>query len=278
MSRKPAKLRVVLFAIAIALLTVFCQQLLWGKLFPYAPIKIGFTKHVLQHVILFTQNGADASICETIDARISDIEHFHGLRFLHKPEILVFQDSLSYLSHAITKARFCAYPNGDIVVSPWAVREAQQGTISMETYLAHELSHSLLYQHMSFMTAYFFFPRWLLEGIAVCSVNQMGTSWYPSKSQTYEYIRQGNFMPPKYFDTGQEDQVPLNVPYRSTFAYSEFACVVDYLKEAHGSDKFAGYVTQLLDSSSPEQVFHDVYGNDFETCLQDFRRHVQEHP
>jgi hypothetical protein len=277
MNAMRTKIRHIVLALVIALLTLLCHQLLWGKLFPYSPIKIGFTKHALQHVVIFAQDGCDIRVCETIDARIRDIEDFHGLRFTRMPEILVFRDSISYLSHSVTRARFYAYPNGNIVVSPWAVREAGDGTISMDTYLAHELSHSLLYQHMGFMTAYFFFPRWLLEGIAVCSVNQMGTSWYPSKSQTYAYIRQGNFLPPGCFNTPKEDQVPLNVRFRSTFAYSEFACLVDYLKVVYGTEKFARYIGQLLDSYHPEQVFHDVYGIDFETCLQDFQQYVQQH-
>jgi hypothetical protein len=271
------RIRYSIVILATALLTVFCQQVLWGKLFAYAPVKMGFTKHVLRSVVIYAQDGCDTDVCQTIDARIHDIEEFHGRKFTQKPEILVFHDSGSYLSHSVTNARFYAYPNGSIVVSPWAVREAREGVISMDTYLAHELSHSLLNQHMGFITSYFFFPRWLLEGIAVCSVNQMGTSWYPSKAQTYAYIRQGNFMPPGYFNTRKEDQVPLNVQFRSTFAYSEFACLVDYLKLVHGTDKFADYVARLLNSYYPEQTFRDVYDTDFDTCLEDFKKYVQEH-
>jgi hypothetical protein len=277
MNKLKKRIRYSIVILVLALLIGLCQQLLWGKLFPYTPVKIGFTKHELPNVVLYAQNGCDASVCETIDVRIHDIEDFHGLRFTHKPEIIVFHDSENYISHSVTKARVCAYPNGSIVVSPWAVREAHEGVISMDTYLAHELSHSLLYQHMGFMASYFFFPRWLLEGIAVCSVNQMGTSWYPSKAQTYAYIRQGNFMPPCYFNTRNEDQVPLKVQFRSTFAYSEFACLVDYLKVVHGPDKFARYVAKLLNSYDPEQTFHDIYGIDFDMCLQDFKNYIQEH-
>jgi len=66
-----------------------------------------------------------------------------------------------------------------------------------EIYLKHELSHSLLHQHSGIIRAGKY-PAWLLEGIAVHSANQMGTSCYPSKKETYNYIRKGNFMPPEY--------------------------------------------------------------------------------
>ena len=88
----------------------------------------------------------------------------------------------------MTRARFYAYPNGRLVVAPWAVDESEKGIISLEIYIKHELSHVLLYQNMSFVAAYYY-PQWLMEGIAVYSTNQMGTSWYPDKIKTYEIIK-----------------------------------------------------------------------------------------
>jgi len=262
--------------IVIVLLMILAQQLLWGKLFPYSPVKIGFAKHELSNVVVYLQDGSEYSEYPMIDTLIRAVEKFHGLRFVRKPELLVFHDSDSYFHRSITKARFCAYPNGSLVVSPWAIREARGGEISMAIYLSHELSHTLLYQHMGFVNAYFFFPRWLLEGIAVYSTNQMGTTWYPSKSETYEYIRRGNYVPPGDFGTAREDEAHLHVKYPSTFAYSECACIIDYLVERYGKEKLMGYVSQLLDSYQHDEVFKDVYGIDFETFLREFRQHVNE--
>jgi hypothetical protein len=147
----------------------------------------------------------------------------------------------------------------------------------MEIYLRHELSHSLLYQHMGLITAYFVYPRWLLEGIAVYSSNQMGTSWYPSKKKTYQYIRQGSFLPPSYFNTKKEDDVKLKVKFKTAFAYSEFGCIVDYLIIKYGKEKFMKYMMGLLNSYSPGKVFKDVYGIDFNICISNFKQYVKEH-
>ena len=106
----------------------------------------------------------------------------------------------------------------------------------MEIYLRHELSHSLLNSNTGIIHAYKY-PAWLQEGIAVYSANQMGTSFYPNKSETYQAIKQGNFMPPLDFKTSREDRVKLNVKYPITFMYSEFACIVDYLAETYGKGK-----------------------------------------
>ena len=248
--------------------------MLFGKLFPYSPVKLGFTKHEFSNVIVYSQDASAYSEFQDIDSLIPHVETLHGLRFTHKPEVVIFQDSNTYLQRSITKARFCAYPNGILVVSPWAIQEASDGKISLAIYLSHELSHTLLYQHMGIANAYLFFPHWYLEGVAVYNSNQMGTSWYPSKGETYAYIRRGNFVPPEWFGTRKEDELQLNVQYRSTFAYCEFACMIDYLIERYGKARFMRYQTELLERYQSDKVFKDIYGIEFGTFVEDFRAHV----
>lgn len=272
MSRRKRIRNIVVIALLV-LLTACSQQLLWGKLFPYSPVKLGFAEHELANVIVYLQEGSTYAY-KRIDDLIPVVEERHGLRFARKPEVLVFCDSSTYEERSTTRARYCAYPNGSLVVSPWAVEEAAAGKISMEIYLTHELSHILLYQHMGTINAYFCFPRWFLEGIAVYHSHQMGTSWYPSKSETYEYIRQGNFVPPKWFGTKREEEVGLTVPYPSTFAYCEFACIIDYLIDRFGRERFAEYQAELLDGHDSDSVFKEVYGLDFDAFTQDFRAHA----
>jgi len=49
-------------------------------------------------------------------------------------------------------------------------------------------------------------------------------------------------MPPKYFKTGKEDDIKLEVKFRIAFMYSEFACIVDYLVTTYGKDKLLQYM------------------------------------
>ncbi len=263
----------ILFVVLFLLLP---YQLLWGKLFPYSPVKLGFEKFEFSNIVVYVQDDSETYNYKSLDTLIPSVEKFHKLKFVHKPEIIFFRDANSYYQRTITKARFYAYPNGTLVVSPWAVKEALDNKISMEIYLKHELSHTLLYEHMGFITAYFFYPRWLLEGIAVYSSNQMGTSWYPSKNDTYNYIREGSFLPPEYFNTKKEDDVNLNVKYKIAFEYSEFGCIVDYLIRNYGKKKFMQYMTQLLDSYQPEKVFKEVFGIKLSTSLDNFKQYVRE--
>ena len=266
------------YSILITLILVVgfvIYSFLFGKLFPYSPFIIGFSKNELNHTTIYVQKGSIYNKLDEIDSLIPLVEEFHELKFLYKPRLFIFRDNNSFYQRNISKARFCSYYNGSVVISPWALKESEDNKINLDIYLKHELSHSLLQQHMGILRA-FQYPAWLLEGIAVYSTNQMGTSWYPSKSETYNYIKKGNFMPPEYFKTKKEDTIKLDVKYRITFMYSEFACIVDYLIEQYGKDKFLSYMKELTHDDKHNNVFKDIYGIDFSKCIQDFRESVKK--
>jgi hypothetical protein len=269
------KIKFLLITLVIIILGILTYEFIWGKLFPYSPVKIGFTKYELSNIVIYIQNGAEYKDLKAIDILFPSIEDFHQLKFLNKPTIYIFRDRESYLRRSISKARFCAYPNGSLLISPWALKEADEGIISLNIYVQHELSHTLLYQHMGFITAYFYFPRWLLEGIAVYSSNQMGTSWYPGKEETYEFIKEGNFMPPDFYNSDKEDQIQINVKYRIAFIYSEFGCIVDYMITIGGKDKFLNYMKTLLHNNNHDQVFKDIYGISFDKFIINFKEFIR---
>ncbi len=265
----------ILIGIIIVVFGFLCYLFLFNKLFTYSPIIIGFTKHELTNTIIYVQEGTDYNDLVRIDTLIPSIENFHDLKFIQKPELFIFRDSLSFIKRSFSKARFSAYPSGRLIISPWAIKEDQQGIISLEIYVRHELSHVLIFQHKGIF-AELRYPKWLLEGIAVYSTNQMGTSFYPSKDETYHAIAQGSFLPPFDFKTKREDNAKLNVKYRITFMYSEFACIVDYLVVNYGKDKFLLYMKSLIKSNDHEKIFKQIYGIDFDIFIMDFRQFVGE--
>ncbi|MBN1559003.1 hypothetical protein JW998_02045 [candidate division KSB1 bacterium] len=269
-------LRMALTGIIILAASSITYLFLWGKLFPFSPLIVGFTKHELSNSVIYVQNGATWQSCEKLDALIPTVQAFHELEFVKKPRLFIFRDRTSYLRRTTSRARFYAYPNGRLIISPWALQEAQEGTISLEIYIKHELSHTLLYQHMDLLSAYVHYPRWLLEGIAVFSAEQMGTSWYPSQGETYALIQGGAFMPPASFGTKNEDQIQLDVPYRMTFIYSEFACLVEHLIRTRGKDQFLRYMKRLLRDVHHDAVFAEINGIDFNVVIQEFKVHVMQ--
>ncbi|HOO71565.1 MAG TPA: hypothetical protein PK926_07375 [Spirochaetota bacterium] len=258
-------------ALAGILLVLFA--LLFGKLFPFSPLAIGFTRHELRNVTVYLEDGSGFSDYSRFDTFTSGVEAFHRLKFLDKPRIYIFSDRGSYLRKNFTKARFCAYPNSRLVVSPWAVEEAGKGIISLEIYLKHELSHVLLYQHMDYLSVCHY-PQWLMEGIAVYSAGQMGSSWYPDKKKTYEIIKKGNYFPPYLYKTSGEDEVKLSIDNRIAFMYSEFACVVDFIIKTYGNEKFYHYMHGLLKSRDHDKLFKDIFNIDYYGFLDAFVKHA----
>lgn len=267
MKQKVKFLLVVIFLIFLASLAYL---FLFGKLFPYAPVVIGFSSHELTQVIVYCQYGAEYNRLSLIDSLIPGVEQFHDLKFLRKPELFIFKDRNSYLRRSLSKARFCTFYNSKILIAPWALEEANRGTLSLSIYLKHELSHSLLYQHLGLLNS-FRFPQWLIEGIATYSAGQMGTTFYPGKQETFAHIRQGNFMPPQYFRTKKEAKVKLTVKNRIPFLYSEFACIVDFLITNYGRESFLVYMKRLLREHRHDQVFDQVFKIPFERFISDWK-------
>ena len=271
------KIRIKYFALSLFLILfiVIIYMLLWGKLFPYSPIIIGFGKYELNNTIIYVQQGAKFNEFTRLDTLTKSVESFHELKFINKPKIFIFKDNESYYQRSISKARFCAFSSGALIISPWALKEDKQGIISLDIYIKHELSHILIYNYNGFL-AEFKYPSWLLEGLAMYSVNQMGTSFYPSIENTYKAIREGNFMPPQYFKTNKEDEIKINVKYKIAFIYSEFGCIVDYLVKTFGRKKFIKYIKALLDENDNESQFNKVYSRDFNEVISEFKEYVNK--
>ncbi len=273
-SRRRRAVRRGLAAVAAIAAALLAYELLCGKLFPYCPVVVGFSRHELPHAVVYVQHGARSRDFAALDSLVPVVERSHGMRFRRKPRLFVFGDDGSYLRHSPSKARFCAFYDDTLVISPWALREADQSQLPLGIYIRHELSHLLLLQRMGMLSAHRF-PQWLMEGVATYTADQMGTGFYPSRAETYELMRQGNFMPPRSFKTRAGDLLELRVKYRWPFVYCEFACLVEYLIETRGSATFDAYLTRLMAGGDADAVFRETYGTDLDAAVQEFRDHVQ---
>jgi len=264
-----------LLAVALSVLCFSIVYLfLWGKLFPFSPVIIGFAKHELSHTVIYVQHGASFDAFDRIDACVEPVERFHELTFPRKPHIFVFRDRANYQRRSISKARFCAFYNGSLVIAPWALEEDRKGIIDLSIYVRHELSHDLLFMHKGILTAYRY-PKWLLEGIAMYSAGQMGTLFYPDIMTTCRLIAEGSFMPPEYYHTKREESVRIDAEYQIAFIYSEFGCMVDYMVKSFGRKKFLAYMKTLLRDDNHDRVFSESFGIEFDQFLADFKTHAR---
>lgn len=275
MLKKKVK-KITVSGIIILITGTLMYELFWGKLFAFAPIIFDFKKYELTNVEIYIQHGVNNSNYMGMDSFVSSVENFHELKFLKKIKIFIFRDSMSFIHRSLsTKPRFITYYNR-IFISPWALREHTEGKIDLKIYMQHEFSHTLIFQHASFIHAYRY-PKWLLEGIAVYSSHQMGTTFYPSKKETYYTISQGNFLPPLDYRTKNELKYKLNINNKINFIYSEFACLVDYLIQTYGKEKLIIFMKELLYNNDNNKVFKHVYHIDFSQVVENFKTQAYQY-
>ena len=115
----------IAYCISILIIGIVAYLFLFGKLFAFSPVIIGFDKHESKNAIFYTQGDSRYNDFEIIDTLIPSVESFHELNFIRKPRIFIFQDSLKYIHHSLSKARFCAFSSGRLFISPWALKEAE---------------------------------------------------------------------------------------------------------------------------------------------------------
>jgi len=258
---------------ALIVIAAAAYALLFGKLFPFSPVLVGFERTDLRNAVVYAQKGYDFGDLGWIDSAFAGLEEFHGLRFASRPRIILFGSDRTYAMRSISRARLCAFYNGTIVVSPRASREDREGLISLRVYMTHELSHILLFQNMG-LPASLRYPKWLLEGIATLAADQMGATFYPTRDETVRLISLGNWMPPDVFGTRAEDGIRIDAENRMPFIYCEFALIVDDLIHRFGRDRFHRFMTGLTFWSSHDRLFRDVFGMSFGDYISEFREKV----
>jgi hypothetical protein len=272
----------LLFTTVLLLTVVIIYSSLWGRLFPFSPIVLGFEKREFNKTLIYHRPGTDISKIikiDSIDSIINGVENFHQLKFKRKVKIFIFNSDKDYARRTGTRARFVTFPlYGRIFVSGKAKKESEEGNIHLDIYLRHELSHSLLYHNMSLCRSQYY-PGWLLEGIAVYSANQMGVDGYFTKEETFDKIKEGYFLNPDDWSTTllkpqSENVKNFPLPNKYWFIYSEFACLVDDIIQNYGKEKFLQYMTVLLEEKDDKKAFKRIFGIEFNEYVNDFENRV----
>ncbi|NLZ06574.1 MAG: hypothetical protein GXY19_15525 [Phycisphaerae bacterium] len=274
------KRRWVVAAVAVAALALFgVYELLFGRLFPFSPVVAGFSRQEYESFIVYHHGQPESSQLSYLSDVVAIEEDYHGMPFRSEPEIFLCRDDREY--HRLTggRARFIAI-NGRLFVSKRAQDDARQGRIDLRTYLTHEMSHCLLQQHMSILRS-LKVPRWLLEGTAMDCAGQVGVGIYPDRSRVYDAVARGVFCEPADFGTvlDGEKGTALSCPIenRTAFFYSEFGCLVEFLRSSHGAQRYQAFLKDLVESRTlnVEKSFEEAYGTTLGDEIARFKNETQ---
>ncbi len=266
--------RKILLTAVLIIFGILVYLLLYGRLFPLSPFVTGFNKQEYQRVIIYYQS-ARISQFGSIDSLIQVVEKSHQLNFRHKVEIFICDSDRQYHRYTGATARFITTPvHGRIFVSARAKDDYENQRIHLETYLKHELSHSLLYQNMSLFLS-LQYPGWFMEGLATYSAGQMGVDGYLTPRETAAKIREGYFVEPKDWGTiispkGKTIK-EITIENKFHFIYAEFALIISDLIQTQGENRFWEFLQKSMDEGDFYQLFFQTYGMDFESYIKYFR-------
>jgi hypothetical protein len=76
---------------------------LFGKLFPYSPVIVGFTKNELSNTVIYIQKGAEYRDLKTINDLIPFVEKFHELKFIKKQDYLFLRIQEVFINAQLPK-------------------------------------------------------------------------------------------------------------------------------------------------------------------------------
>jgi hypothetical protein len=268
-------------ALFVAALTGFVlYELLFGRLFPFSPLAVGFLRQDYGNIRVYHHGQPEASQLSYLIEVAAIEEAYHGMAFRSKPHIVFCATDREYRRLSGGTARFIAL-NGRLFVSARAQKEARQGKIVLRTYLTHELSHCLLQQHTS-IWAMLWMPKWLLEGTAMDCAAQVGVGVYPTRSAVYDAVAHGVFCEPEDFGSFLQVEkgtaISCPIENKTAFFYSEFGCLVDYFRSQHGAPRYQAFLKQVLQdhASNVDRSFETIYGIKFSDEVARFKAETKK--
>jgi hypothetical protein len=282
MSGSVGKKKWAVAILSVAVLALFAiYEVLLGRLFPFSPVVVGFSRLEYGTFVVYHHEHPESSHLSYLSDVVALEEKYHGMPFRWKPEIFLCKDDSEYQRLTGGKARFIAI-NERVFVSQRAQEDARQGKIDLRTYLTHEMSHCLLQQHMSILRS-LEMPRWLLEGTAMDCAGQVGVGTYPAKSSVYDAVAQGVFCEPADFGTylHAEKGTAISCPIenKTAFFYSEFGCIVEFLRSSHGAQRYQAFLKDVVESHplNVERSFEKVYGIKLGDDISRFKAETKKH-
>ncbi len=258
------KLKPFYLVIGIAVI-LLAGYLFWGPLFPWSPLKPGFTKlHVPGAKVFIKDPAGGDSVLYRLDDILLEAENFHGLEYQEKIRIVV-------LNHGANMQRYLPWMRGSgFSVSLSAVNliyigpNARRATVGIGPHLKHELSHMLVDQNTTFKTALVLHEQgWLVEGLAEVF---SGHKFY-TKTEFLDLCRRKGIR-----FSGLQEQNPLSMSFGDLrLKYTYYRLFATFLLDSYGLDAIQDYLLKYLERPGDyRNLFAEIYSRDLEEILGEF--------
>ncbi len=245
-------------------LAVLAFAFLFGPLFPWSPVKPGYTHFRLHRADVFYPTGTRLDDAyQKVDSYIAAAEAFHRLKMPDRVTVIAPRTWTDFHLQA-------PWQKG-----PVGALTLQTGTVIFITpklaekhfdpaeFLKHELSHAIIDQNMTLWRGRKMSREpWLYEGLAV------------DFGQQKSYLTEAEFR-------AKAQTEPLAPVFNGNnsdmrFNYIAWRDFVDYLMHLRSRERFQDYLLYVMqDPDQARAAFPEYFGVSFDTAIQNFQQKVR---
>jgi hypothetical protein len=253
-----AALAVVVLVAAAA----FCA----GPLFPWSPVKPGYTRFRLHRADIYYPTGStlDASY-QLLDTFIEEAETFHRLKMPDRIAVIVPRSWTDFHLQAPWQRGNAigalTLQTGTVI---WITPKIAEKHFDTAEFLRHELSHAILDQNITLWRGRKFNHQpWLYEGLAVDFGRQKA---YLTEDEFLARAQTEPLAPA--FNGGNPDM---------RFNYIAWRSFIDYVISYRGRDRFQDYLLRVMqDPDQARELFPEFFKISFDDAVKEFQARVRE--
>jgi hypothetical protein len=247
-----------------AIFLVVVAAALDGPLFPWSPVKPGYTHFTLHRADVYYPTGSTLEEpYKQLDSFIAEAEEFHRLKMPDRISVIAPRRWTDF--HL--QAPWQSGPVGAITLQTgtviWITPKIAEKHFDTAEYLRHELSHAILDQNMTLWRGYKLHRQpWLSEGLAVDFGRQKS---YLTED---EFIARAQTEPlAPTFDGGNSDM---------RFNYVAWRCFLEHLIHTRGRDRFQDYLLRVMENPDrARELFPEFFAVSFDDAVREFQAKVR---
>lgn len=263
-----SKTRFIIKFLIIGLILNISYLFFWGRLNFICPWMIGFDRIETKSSVIFYHKGeVNLKNFPEIDSLIVKVENFHNLKFQKKVQIIISSNIKEHRRFNGHNVMFVTQPFLGRVYILYSREYFQTKVGALNSYLQHELSHSIVNQNIT-NSKLIGYPLWFLEGIATYSSGMLGYDGYPPLDTVRQRISRGCVINPNdwgKFGMAAKGKTVNTYPFNDLYkyAYSEFAFIIDDLIEKYGEPKLISLLHLSLIEQKFDIAFRLIYKIEF---------------
>jgi hypothetical protein len=263
----PKWIRWAATAILLLLVAAAGVALCDGPLFPWSPVKPGYTHFTLHRADIYYPSGTTLEDAyQQVDNFIAEAETFHRLKMPDRITVIAPRTWTDFHLQAPWQrgpVGALTLQTGTVIFVTPKIAEKHFDTAE---YLRHELSHAILDQNTTLWRGHKLNSQpWLFEGLAV------------------DFGRQKSYLTEDEFIARAQTE-PLLPVFNSDnsdmrFNYVAWRYFLEYIIHSRNRDKFQDYLLRVMqDPDRARTLFPEYFGRSFDDAVGEFQTAIRTSP